>query len=206
MNNPLVTCVCPTTAARAGWLPKAVDCFLSQTYANREMLIATEPGHAAWYSDARIRVIQAGKMPLGAKRNFACENARGEIIAHFDDDDWSAPGRLSEQVRRLQETGLAATGYSRMRFTDGKAWWRYRDPLWPLGTSLCYRRAWWERNKFDESVHVGSDTLLIYRLQEQRQVDVIDCGDMMFAREHGGNLNKRNYGPPSFEPAEALCV
>ncbi len=32
---------------------------------------------------------------IGAKRNLACAEARGELIAHWDDDDWYAPARLS---------------------------------------------------------------------------------------------------------------
>jgi len=34
-------------------------------------------------------------------RKSACENAKGLFIAHFDDDDWSWSGRLSEQVEYL---------------------------------------------------------------------------------------------------------
>lgn len=204
MNNPLVTCICPTTAARAEWLPKAVECFEQQTYQNRELLIVTEPGQIFTSEDPRILVFHSHSPTLGAKRNFANAQSAGDIICHFDDDDWSAPGRIAAQVERLQATGMAATGYSRMRFTDGKNWWRYHDSNWPLGTSLCYRKDWWEKNKFPD-VQVGSDTLLIYELRRQKQIDVVDCGRMMFARVHGGNLNKRSYVPPSFEPAEAMC-
>lgn len=207
MNNPLVTCVCPTMKAREQLLMKALKCFLGQTYARAELLIVTDSEDVALDPPPScIRFIGAPKgLRLGSKRNFANQNALGEIICHWDDDDYSAPGRIAAQVERLRQTGLAATGYSRMRFTDGAKWYRYADSTWPLGTSLCYRKDWWERNHFDETVDLGSDTLLIYALQKQKQVDVVDCGDMMFARDHGKNLNKRSFPAPGFEPAEAMC-
>ena len=43
------------------------------------------------------------KITLGAKLNLACDYARGEIIAHWDDDDWYAPRRLSTQVEALAQ-------------------------------------------------------------------------------------------------------
>ncbi|HEY1490798.1 MAG TPA: glycosyltransferase family A protein, partial [Verrucomicrobiae bacterium] len=41
------------------------------------------------------------QMSIGAKRNLACQSARGEIVAHWDDDDWYAPERLARQVQPL---------------------------------------------------------------------------------------------------------
>jgi hypothetical protein len=37
----------------------------------------------------------------GEKRNRAAAEARGEIIVHWDDDDWSARWRLRYQVEEL---------------------------------------------------------------------------------------------------------
>jgi len=38
---------------------------------------------------------------VGAKRNLACDLANGDIIVHWDDDDWMADWRLSYQVEQL---------------------------------------------------------------------------------------------------------
>lgn len=215
--QPLVTCICPTTGGRASWLPQAIECFQSQTYQNRVLLIVSDSDMCdvvtycigkslKAHRKLRIGIVFTEGLSLGTKRNFACANAfpQSELIAHFDDDDWSASSRLAFQVERLQSTGLAVTGLSRMRFTDGANWWRYHDPQWPLGTSLCYRKDWWDKNRFPDT-QVGSDTTLIYEAKRQKQVDIVDCGDLMFARVHPGNTNKRTYGLPSFEPAEAMC-
>jgi glycosyltransferase involved in cell wall biosynthesis len=208
--NPLVTCVCPTTGSRSSFLQRAVNCFAKQTYDNAELLIVTDDaesvrkvflavfgldlGHPVesfsveWPKPLRCIVAPAG-LKLGAKRNFANEQATGKIICHFDDDDYSAPGRIADQVQHLASSALPATGYSRMKFTDGASWWRYKDPLFPLGTSLCYWKSWWETHRFYD-VQVGSDTLLIHAAQLAGEVSAVDCGDMMFARVHGGNTNK----------------
>jgi len=43
---------------------------------------------------------------IGAKRNLACEAAKGAAIVHWDDDDWYAPDRVSRQVAPIL-AGLA---------------------------------------------------------------------------------------------------
>lgn len=207
-----------------------VDSFLSQTYENRELLlIADNPAHVTQLFDDLFGMPLAhpvesfsfgisdgpqGAKPVhcvaatghvGAKRNMGCLRARGEFIAHFDDDDYSAPGRLADQVARLKETGMDLTGYSQMKFTDGAHWWRYVAlPDYPLGASICYRRAWWMLNRFPENVTVGSDSVLIDAAIQRGRVAVVPCRDMMFASVHNDNMNLRSYTLPTFEelPAE----
>ncbi len=128
---------------------------------------------------------------MGDKRNFGCELAAGEIIAHWDDDDYSAPGRLSDQVGRLQSSGKAVTGYNQMLFTDGKDWWSY-DGIgnWAIGTSLCYRKDWWVAHPF-LSLQVGEDGQFVGEAQGQKQIVAIPAGDLMTATVHSGNTSPR---------------
>jgi hypothetical protein len=201
VSAPLVSCVCPTTTRRAQWLPLAIGYFMAQSYAARELLIVVDQdGYVPDVpADPRIQVLYSPRgITLGAKRNFACQHSAG-LIAHFDDDDFSAPGRLEDQVTRLIESGKALTGYARMKFTDGKQWWRYEDETWPLGTSLLYRRDWWERHPFPP-VAVASDTPFIKMARAARQVAVAECGDMMVARIHPDSTNKRR-----LQDGWALC-
>lgn len=206
----LVSCVCPTKN-RVDWIPRAVECFQSQTYPNLEMLIVHDPGYSAVFEDERIRVIEAPSgITLGAKRNFACSQARGEIIANFDDDDWSDPGRVLEEVNHLAQTGLSVTGYSLMKFTDGHRWWRYNgDPNHAHGSSQCFRRDWWEKHPYPD-VQIGSDTLFSSTARAAGQLFVVPAGDMMFARLHAGNTNKnRDMNGPAWlalPETEAICA
>lgn len=187
-----VTCVCPTTAARRLWLPRAIKCFQAQTYQDRELLIVTDPGYSPEVPpDPRIRVIEAPpRIRLGEKRNFCSENA-GSIIAHWDDDDWSAPERLELQMERLQKSGKAVTGYRFMKFTDGVRWWRYEgDSTYAFDTSLLYRREWWASHPFDGE-QSGFDVIFVARARGSRQIEIADCGDVMYATNHAANTSPR---------------
>ena len=50
------------------------------------------------------------RLSIGAKRNLACREARGELIAQWDDDDWYAPDRLSYQARPILDDQADLTG------------------------------------------------------------------------------------------------
>jgi hypothetical protein len=117
--------------------------------------------------------------------------ARGEIIWHADDDDFSHPDRLADQVSRLVETGKAVTGYRSMRFTDGRRWWQYTGgPQYALGTSLCFRRDWWQRNPFTD-LQIGEDNQFVARARSQGQLITADAGDLMWATIHPSNTSPR---------------
>ncbi len=129
----------------------------------------------------------AGKPSVGQMRNTGCEAARGDVIAHFDDDDFSHPERLADQIPRLN--GAQVTGYHTMRFTDGVKWWLYHSSAnFALGTSLVYRKTWWDYHRF-ENVNVGEDNGFV---RNARAVLVTaDAGEMQWATNHSGNTSKR---------------
>jgi O-antigen biosynthesis protein len=145
--------------------------------------------------DPRIRLIHLDGWPeIGAKRNYGCERAAGDVIAHFDDDDYSAPGRLADQVQRLLESGKAVTGFHSMRFTDGVRWWKYEGtPNYALGTSLCYRRDWWSSHRFP-AVQIGEDNQLVAAAHSAGELVTADADDLMYATIHPGNTSPRKLG------------
>ena len=120
-RTPLVSCILPTRD-RPGFLAEAVRGFLGQDYSNRELVVVddgTESVEHLLPVDARIRYLRLpSALTIGEKRNIACENARGDIIAHVDDDDWYPAGRLTAQVRALSETSAPIRGTSTLRFFD----------------------------------------------------------------------------------------
>lgn len=168
--------------------------FRQQTYQNRELLIlwssAAAGDHPSIADDVRIVVVY-GRPPIGIARNLGCEQAHGEIICHWDDDDYSAPNRITDQVGRLLDTGKAVTGYSSMRFTDGRRNWQYSGSAgYALGTSLCYRRDFWQVNRFPPE-QVGEDNSFVARARARGAIVSVDAGDLMFATIHGGNTSPR---------------
>lgn len=73
-------------------MPQAIQYFLRQNYPNRELVVVDDGTDAVtdmMPPDPQIRYVRLeGKHTLGTKRNLACEEARGEIIVHWDGDDW----------------------------------------------------------------------------------------------------------------------
>lgn len=197
-----MTCLC-LTRNRREWLPKAITCFLDQTYQNRDLLIIADGVSVSDLvpDDDRIRLVHVDRSAqIGEKRNFGCSLATGEIIAHWDDDDFSAPERLDHQILRLNQSGKAVTGYRSMRFVreDGRAW-QFNYPAGKvLGTSLCYRRDWWEQNKFP-AIHIQEDAEFVVMAYNQHQIDDVPGDlDLMYATIHGNNTSPRDLQNPCY--------
>src|SRR5678816_3153619 len=91
---PLVSSIMPTYNRRA-FVPQAIGYFLRQDYARKELIIVDDGSDEISDlipRDERLRYTRLDhKLPLGAKLNLACEQASGEIIINWDDDDWYAP-------------------------------------------------------------------------------------------------------------------
>lgn len=201
-----MTCLCLTASetVRDGkkyprnqrhWLPKAIQCYQSQTYPNKELLIVAdgEDVRDLIPNDPTIRLlhIEHGRR-IGEKRNFGCGQAHGEIVAHWDDDDHSAPSRIADQVQRLIDSGMAFTGYCPMYFTDGQRWWKYvnSDASFALGTSFCYRKDWWAEHPFP-ALQVNEDGKFREVAKRANQITVAPAGLLMYATVHPGNTSPR---------------
>jgi glycosyltransferase involved in cell wall biosynthesis len=207
----LVSCIMPT-ANRPQFVPGAVACFLGQDYAARELIVldnGAAPIEDLLPVDPRIRYLRAdpgGK--LGALRNAACEAAKGEIIVHWDDDDWYPPNRISRQVACLTGTGADLCGSSQIHFidTDGQRAWTYRShPSRPwFGSTLAYRRTLWRERPFD-AVQVGEDTRFVMRTARQRVVDLADPG-LCVAAVHAGNTSPKRAVGSEWIPASVQHV
>ncbi len=219
-GNPLVSCVMPTWNRR-GFIPAAVDCWLRQTYANRELVVlddGDEPVGDLLPRDERIRyAFEKGRRVTGDKRNRVVELARGEIVCHFDDDDWSAADRVEFQVRTLRESGREVTGFAVMLFWDvaHQCVRRYRSHMagYVCGTSLCYTRDFWKGHRF-RSKQEASDNDFVYPIL--RRIAASPDGSHMVARIHGCHHTSAKTGitetvsrdlvPPAFWENEKLRI
>lgn len=163
---PLVSCIMPTKD-RPQFIPGAIDCFLRQTYPHKELVILDD-GESIEHMIPRNPAIRYLRIPgplcIGTKRNMCCEQSNGDLIAHWDDDDWSTPTRLEEQVRALTDNPkIKVTGYNTMLFLDernGKAYRYTGRKNYALGTSLMYSREFWLTRKFN-GIQIGEDSMFI---------------------------------------------
>lgn len=191
---PLVTCLC-VTRNRRQWLPLAIKYYRSQTYPNKELLIIADGESVrdlAVGDDIRLIEIESGRK-IGEKRNFGCSMARGEFIAHWDDDDYSAPGRLAEQMGRLQESGKAVTAYDSMYFGNREGeWWRFEArKMAGIGTSLLYRAEWRASHPFPAK-QICEDNEFVHGAGVARVLVTAPAGLFMAATIHTGNTSPRN--------------
>jgi glycosyltransferase involved in cell wall biosynthesis len=119
----LISIITPTYG-REKHLAQALDGFLAQNYPNLEWLILDDspnPSEAlSNYSDHRIHYFHSSeRITIGEKRNQLIARARGNIIAHFDDDDYYAPNYISTMARLLHE--------SEHDLLNIKAWYLYHE-------------------------------------------------------------------------------
>ena len=98
---PLVSCIMPTYNRRP-FAPLALQHFQRQDYPHKELIVVddgSDPVANIFLGQQNVRYIRLSmRTSIGGKRNIACREARGQIIAHWDDDDWYSPDRLRYQV------------------------------------------------------------------------------------------------------------
>ncbi|ETT24121.1 glycosyl transferase family 2 [Rhodococcus rhodochrous ATCC 21198] len=191
------------TFNRRRFVPDAIESFRLQTYRSRELVIVddgTDPVGDLVPDNPTIRYVHLQqRLSTGEKRNAACRAARGKIIVHWDDDDWSSPDRVDVQVSALLESGADICGMRELLFYDPAAdrGWRYRYPPrarpWVAGGTMCYRRSLWEAHPFPD-VRQGEDTRFVWSSRSIR-VHTIERLDLYVATIHQANTSaKRTSG------------
>jgi glycosyltransferase involved in cell wall biosynthesis/GR25 family glycosyltransferase involved in LPS biosynthesis len=200
------------TFERREFVPRAVECFLQQDYGKKELVVVDDGTvriRDLLPMDSRIRYIRlARRTALGTKRNIACRHARGSIIVHWDDDDWSAPWRVSYQVAELQASGADVCGLSRVLYWDerlGRAWW-YEYPgtePWVAGNSLCYHRQRWQQTPFPATT-IGEDAAFLHA--RPQRIRTLARDDFLVARIHANNSAPKRVTDAAFTPCPVEVV
>lgn len=197
------------TRGRHAWLARAVRGFLDQDFDDAELLIVSEDGVpgalAAALRGGRVRHLPCpAGLSLGAKRNLACRAARGDILVHWDDDDWQSPRRVSRQVAALQVPGVRVCGCARVYFHElagPRAWlYRYGGPRrpWVYGATLAYRRSYWQAHPFAD-IDVGEDNAFVWAADPGEVCDLDDPA-LCVAAVHAGNTSPKDTGNAWWQP------
>lgn len=207
VEDPMVSCVMPTYNRR-NFIPRAIQYFQRQDYANKELIIVDDGTDCIsnLVPDVpEIRYIRLDqKTTLGEKLNLACKYASGTLIANWDDDDWYAPNRLNYQAEALKNNQTKVCGINTLLYynlKDGLAY-QYTYPQderkWLLGSSLCYLKSHWEVNKF-EHINVGMDGLFVWRTNAD-QVAVLPDYQMSVHMIHDQNISPKNTSGDWWQP------
>ena len=182
---PLISCVC-VTRGRVKLLQKSIDCFLSQSYEQRELIIVCEADDLAtvdFLSTLETPLIRSviipiePKLSLGSLRNTSIEHALGEYICQWDDDDWYHPRRLEIQLKIAQKNQKAASILPRwlLYVTQTKQAYCSNIRLWE-GSLLC-KRVIFDTLKYPDQVK-GEDSYVIKQLFIQDALAVEDHPDL----------------------------
>lgn len=208
--GPLVSCLMPT-ADRPRFVPQAIRYFLRQDHPERELVIVddgAEPVAGLVPAHPRIRYLRLPRRrSLGEKRNVACEAAAGEILVHWDDDDWHAPWRLRCQVAHLEAAPADLCGAGRLYFFDpaNRRLWLFaplrRGAPWLAGATLCYRRSLWRRHSFPP-LACGEDGDFVRRAARWKSVAELPEADCCVALIHPGNTSPKRPAGRSWRPLE----
>lgn len=198
----LVSAVMPTRG-RKRFAAEALACFLSQTYADKELVILDDADCRSFDVDPGIDGVRyhvsGSSMNIPQKRNAVNSLAAGVLIWHLDSDDWSAPERMAEQAERYFSTGKQLIGYNSLFFHDERdgsivKYARHNAQNYALGTSLCYTRKFWAAHPFKENKAIASDNEFVREAFAAGEVHSVDAGLLMVARAHSENTgNKRLY-------------
>lgn len=165
MNSPMVSCIMPT-ANRPHFVKYAIDYFLHQDYRNLE-LVVIDDGEMEVDKDLlnrnRVRYFKVAPLhTIGLLRNLACQHAKGEIIVHWDDDDWYAEDWVTRQVAALQSSGADICGLNQVNFYAPAL--RKRETYiddnhtapWVYGATMAYNKSFWLQHPFG-SFQAGED-------------------------------------------------
>jgi glycosyltransferase involved in cell wall biosynthesis/SAM-dependent methyltransferase len=194
----LVSCILPTHNRRA-FFTESVRYFRHQDYSDKELIVVddgTDCVRDLIPDDPRIRYFRLdSRHTVGTKRNLACEHASGDIILHWDDDDWQAGWRVSYQISELLKSNAQLCGLDRLLYYEPSAdrAWQYCYPKnnrpWVSGNTLCYKKSFWQQHRFAE-INVAEDARFVWRAAAE---DVLRLDDHRFivALIHGDNVSPK---------------
>lgn len=132
----LVSCLM-VTADRVDLARRAVQCFVQQTYADRE-LVVVDDGTAdyrpllraaeAFAAVTHVKLKNNDRRTLGELRNIAIESAKGDWCIQWDDDEWYHPDRISRQlaVAVASDVGASALRWTLMKVPTGRGALQFR--------------------------------------------------------------------------------
>ena len=205
-------------------LPQALESVAAQTFRDYEIIFfdncSTDDSPRIAQQFPKLRYIR-GKhcVPLGAARNLAIQEAKGDFIAFLDCDDIWKPEKLEKQIdcfAKDAQIGLVCT--DTILFDGKKELGRvftgslpargmvFRELLqrqWISMSSAMIRREAlallgrdpqnWNGGWFDETLNVCEEADVFYRIAHDWKLDFVD-EPLTLWRIHGNNTTFRHYG------------
>ena len=121
--NPLISCLCPTRN-KPSIVKNAIKYFKNQIYPNKELILVTDEKNP-YIEDLKkltsenIKLFYAPhKSTIGTLRNISIDNANGEYVATWDDDDVHHEDRIFVQYHAMKGSRKEACYLRRVLVND----------------------------------------------------------------------------------------
>lgn len=172
------------TYNRRYFVTKAIEYFFRQDCIRKELVVVDDgddnirdliPEHEC------LNYIRLNRRTLlGEKRNIAIENSSGEIILHWDDDDWYASNRMRYQVEAMLDKKSSLCGLGAGLYYDvfANQFWQCEERLHNtlfyagiIGGSICYYKSLWkELGKFPPGSKLSEDSYFLRKISRKSQI------------------------------------
>lgn len=165
LTKPFVSVLTPTYNRRV-FFKQYLRNIKRQDYGGRIEVLIADDGNDEIKDliprDPMFRYIRLdNKKSIGYKRNLLCQEAKGDILIHMDDDDFYPSERISHAVHQLNNsTDAHLAGCSQLFIYSKRTGIRELPPMGCLHATagtFAYSKAYSEINMFDESVDFGEE-------------------------------------------------
>lgn len=190
-NQPLISCLL-VTQDRTDIAQISVDCFRRQTWKRKELVVidtSRDDRLVKWLGslgDSSIKILHLPGCTdtLGDLRNLSVEQATGDFVCQWDDDDLQHPCRLEIAAKAMAATGTRASMLLRevfwltwrqaFAFTSRRPW----EGTILAGKEVLPRYPSWRR---------GEDWPVINQLVGSTPVALLDVPELYVYVAHGLN-------------------
>lgn len=191
----LVSICTPTSPNRRDFLRQCRKYVEAQTYRNLEWVVvdgvAFRSKKPLFEEEGKVPIrhvqVEAGQ-PVGAMRNWACRYARGDVLVHFDDDDWYSPDSVEKRVALLSGYVQVVDVIAYHVLYLGKDLYAEMTPTRTQyrcgsGNGLAYMKRVWECKPF--ASHPAEDRVFVRG--NQAAMRSLDDDSLVIYVRHGGN-------------------
>lgn len=193
-QNPKVSCLM-VTANRRKLARRAVECFKNQSYENKELVIVDDgqEDYGPILEDLpadQVNYIKLKKEPdfvLGKLRNRSLEEASGEYLIQWDDDDWYHEDRIKIQADVLSKGYDACCLSSALMHLDSEEFMAHPYVgVLPDGIpgSIMHRKS--DEIRYPETRR-AEDTVYLKEWMKKRYCKLDDHYNYLFLRAYHGN-------------------
>lgn len=217
---PLISCLC-VTRNKVHLIRRSIDCFRSQTYPNKQLIIVYEDNDneiREFLSEIRDESIKVFEFPanpkltLGDLRNHSIKLSDGEYFCQWDADDWYHNRRLELQMESLSKMHKDVCFLTYWIIFDNltKKAYLSRKRIWE-GSMLCKKERLSSSNIFYPSISKLEDFKFVEKLLEHNSIYPVDMPHLYIYVYHGDNTWDYNHFEQNFkagkqfsEPASRL--